>query len=126
MAQDEMKQFPKGAIAMGNGDLVQVLTWSLDVKNGLKLKHTLRSKAPVGVVLGNEEATLTFEAEIPAEGSERDYFELVKSGKITQLRLKTPGKTYVMDGALSSVKFDAPIDDAVKVSCEAMGRVTSK
>lgn len=126
MAQDAMKLFPKGAIAMGNGDLVQVLTWSLDFKNGLKLKHTLRSEAPVGVVKGNQEATLTFEAEIPAEGSERDYFELVRTGAITQLRLKVPGRTYVMDGAASSVKFDAPIDDAVKISVEALGRVTSK
>ena len=126
MAQDEMKQFPKGAIAMDNGDLVQVLTWSLDFKNGLKLKHTLRSEAPVGVVAGLQEATLTFEAEIPAEGEERNYFELCRSKKIKQVRLKVPGRTYVCDGAFSSVKIDSPIDDAVKVSCEFMGRVTSK
>lgn len=126
MAQDEMKQFPKGAIAMDNGDLVQVLTWSLDFKNGLKLKHTLRSKAPVGTVTGLEEATLTFESEIPAEGAERDYFELCRSGKIKQVRLKVPGQTYTCEGGFSSVKIDSPIDDAVKVSCEFMGRVGSK
>lgn len=121
-----MKLFPKGAIAMDNGDLQQVLTWSLDYKNGLKLKHTQRSEAPVGIVKGNQEATLSFECEIPAEGAEKDYFEMVRTGKIKTVRLKVPGKIYTMEGALSSVKYDAPIDDAVKVSVEMMGRVTSK
>lgn len=105
---------------------MQVLTWSLDFSNGLKLKHTQRSKGAVGVVMGNQEAKLSFEAEIPAEGSEKDYFDMVQTGRVKELRLKVPGKTYTMTAAAASVKFDAPIDDCVKISVELMGKVTSK
>jgi len=126
MANGEMKQFPKGAIAMDNGDLVQVQNAKLSYKNSAKLKHSLTSMDPVGTVTGPREGTLSFESEISEVGSERDYFELCKSGAIKQIRFKVPGKTYVCTGTFESVDFDLSIDDAVKVSLQMICKITSK
>lgn len=117
------KLFPRGALAAGNGDLIQITNVSIDTKNGAKQKHTIREDG-VGIAFGNEETTVSFDFDVPEEGMERDYFEQVRKKKVSLLRLKIPKKTLVIDGAYSSVKIDIPQDDAVKGSCEFVGKIT--
>jgi hypothetical protein len=118
---DDFKEFPKGGIAMGSGDLMQVLNFKLHIKTSAKLKFTLRSKKAVGFVLGKEDVGASFEFEIPAEGQEADYVDLVRTGKVKTIRFKVPGKTYTVTGTFVSVELDAPLDDAVKGSVELIG-----
>ncbi len=119
---DDFNKYPRGAIAMGNGDLMQVTNATVDLKNNAKLKHTLRKKG-AGAVLGNEECTVSFDFEIPEIGPEKDYIDLVQAGTVKQIRLKVPGKTYVVNGVFSSCKHELPLDDAIKGSCEFIGKM---
>ncbi len=119
---DTFNKFPRGSIAMGNGDLMQVTNVKVSLKNGAKLKHTLRKKG-AGAVLGNEECTVTFDYEIPETGPEKDYMDLVQTGAVKQLRLKVPAKTYTVNGVYSSSDMELPLDDAIKGSCEFIGKM---
>lgn len=119
---DTFNKYPRGSIAMGNGDLMQVINAKVSVKNGAKLKHTLRKKG-AGATLGNEETTVTFDFEIPETGPEKDYIDLVQQGTVKQIRLKVPGKTYTVNGVFSSCDTELPLDDAIKGSVEFIGKM---
>ncbi len=125
MADDQLI-FPQAYLAMGNGDLVQVTNFRVGFKNGAKQMHTLRKKG-AGIVLGNPETTCSFDSAIDEDGVERDHWRSAQKGEIKQLRAKLPGgKTLVVTGAYSSVDCDGPLDDAVKVSCEFIGKLAKQ
>jgi hypothetical protein len=111
-----MEIYPRAYLAMGNGDLVQVTNWNFVYTNNAKMKSTLRRQNS-GVTRGNTEGTLKFDMEVPASGPERDYFMLVQSCEIKQIRAKLPGGIVrVLDGAFQELAEDQPMDDAFKVS----------
>jgi hypothetical protein len=118
---DDMKLFPKGAIAMGNGDLIDVINVKIDQSNGAKLQHTIRQKG-AGISLGVEETTVSFDAISSEDGAERDYLKLLKKGTIKQLRIKVPGETMTVNGMVSKRSLEIPLDDAVKYTIEFIGR----
>lgn len=119
---DQMPIFPRGAIAMDNGDLIQVTNVKVSQELvGTKIKHSLR-KSGAGIVLGNEETKVTFDYEVPESGQERDYMKLVRTGKVKKLRIKIPGETFAVVGVIPKRDLDLPLDDAVKGSVEFMGK----
>lgn len=119
----EQKFYPKGKIAMGNGDLVDVTNISFEISNGAKQISTLRRKQ-AGFTLGPGEGKVSFSSVISEGGLERDYFKDCQKGKAAQLRIKLPGGlTLTYNGVYSSVKGDMPLDDATKVDCEFIGKL---
>lgn len=111
-----METYPKAAIAMDNGDLVQVTNFSINANNNAKMKSTLRRRNS-GVVIGNFEGQITFDMEISESGMERDYFTLVSTGRLKQVRVKLPGGlTLVCEGAYQQIQGEQPADDAFKAS----------
>jgi hypothetical protein len=54
-ANDDFKQYPRGNIAMDNGDLIDVTDVKITFKRANKIKHTLRKEA-AGKVKGPLEA----------------------------------------------------------------------
>jgi hypothetical protein len=114
------KTYPRGRIALGSGDLVDVTNVKVNHTNNAKQVHTL-NRSGAGVVKGNEETTVTYDAVVSEDGAERDYFSLVKTGGIVQLRVKVPGETITVDGAYKSRSFDLPLDAEVKLSLEFVG-----
>lgn len=122
MAGIEQEFYPKGSIAMGNGDLVQVVNFDHTLNNGAKQISTLR-KGQAGITLGPGDSQADFESVIPETGMERNYYRDCQKGTVRQIRFKEPGgRTLVMNGVFSSVKTSNPIDDAVKVSCTFIGK----
>lgn len=119
---DTFKRYPKGVISHKVGDLQQCTNFKLSVKNGAKLKHTLR-RSPSGWVLGTVEGTLSFDMEIDEDGPERNFHRALISGEAQGFRLKFPGETFKITGVVSSRDIDAPLDDAVKVSVEVLCKV---
>jgi len=117
---DGTKLYPRGQIALGNGDLQDVTNVRVTHTNNAKQVHTIRRKG-AGVTLGTEETTVSYDAVISEDGSERDYFESVKKGKVRQLRIKVPGETITVEGVYKSRDFELPIDDAIKLSLEFIG-----
>lgn len=116
------KVYPRGRIALGSGDLIDVTNVKVNHTNNAKQVHTM-NRSGTGVVKGVEETTVSYDAVISSEGQERDYFQLVKSGKIVQLRIKLPGETITVEGMYKSRSFDLPMDDSVKVSLEFIGHM---
>jgi hypothetical protein len=116
--------YPQGAIAQGNGDLIQVTNCKFSYSNGAKQKHTLRRRG-AGIVFGNDECTVTFDSEITEDGPERNYWKDAMERRIRQIRFKVPGGVTVLtvDGAYSQVETDQPLDDATKVSCTFIGKM---
>jgi hypothetical protein len=101
---------------MDNGDLVQVTNWNFTYTNNAKMKSTLRRRN-AGVTMGNTEGTLKFDLEVPESGPERDFFTLVQSGQMKQIRQKLPGGAVrVLEGAFQEIAEDQPADDAFKTS----------
>jgi hypothetical protein len=120
----EQFQYPQSFLAMGNGDLVQVTNFRCTYNNKAKQVHTLR-RAGAGIVKGKPECTVTFDSSIDEDGPERDYWALVKDGTIKQLRVKCPGGvTLTINGAFSAADLDGPLEDATKVSCTFVGRLS--
>jgi hypothetical protein len=114
--------FPRGAIALDNGDLVQVVSVKIDQKRaGTKQVHTLR-QPQAGIVLGNEETTASWEFVNPEGGMERDYYKMLRTGKVKKVRIKVPGETFAIVGVVHGRSLELPVDDAIKGTIEFMGK----
>jgi hypothetical protein len=124
MSGEPMKIFPRGFIAMGNGDLIQVTNIKVDHVNNAKQVHTIRKKG-AGIVLGTEETTVSFDAVVDEDGSERDYLKMLKSGEIKQVRVKVPGETISVNGVVSSLSKELPLDGEIKFSITFIGHTES-
>ncbi len=118
----EQKIYPRGRIAMTTGDLVDVTNVKIDTTNNAKQVHTIRQKG-AGITLGNEETTVTFDIVVSEDGEERDWLEALKKGLIKQLRLKIPGRTMTVDGAIKQLSTELPLDDAIKQSVTFIGHL---
>lgn len=117
----DVKFYPKGFVAMDNGDLVQVTSVKIDTSNNAKQIHTIRRKG-AGITLGVEETTVSFDAVVDEEGVERNFFRRLQSGEIRQLRIKLPGETRTVDGVVKDESLELPLDDAVKYSIVFIGK----
>jgi hypothetical protein len=110
-----VEKYPRAAIAMGNGELVQVTNFTVSANNNAKLKATLRRRN-AGVVYGNFDGSIKFSMEFGETGPERDYVDLVLKGTVKQVRVKLPGGlTLVCEGVYQSFDIDQPLDDASKI-----------
>ena len=120
MATEPQKIYPRGFIAMGNGDLIQVTNVKIDHVNNAKQVHTIRQKG-AGIVLGVEETTVSFDAVVSEDGPERDYLSILKGGEIKQIRIKIPGETISVNGTVSSLSKELPLDAEIKFSITFIG-----
>jgi hypothetical protein len=114
------KIYPRGRIALGSGDLIDVTNVKVMHTNNAKQVHTM-NRSGTGTVKGNEETTISYDCVVSETGQERDYFALVKTGKIVQLRIKLPLETITVEGSYKSRSFDLPLDDSIKLSLEFVG-----
>ena len=117
---DQQKLYPRGRIALGNGDLIDVTNVKIDTTNNAKQIHTLIQKG-AGFTLGVEETTVTFDLSISEEGEERDWVKFLKQGSVQLLRLKIPGRTMSVNGVVQSIGDELPLDDAIKQSISFIG-----
>lgn len=118
---DELKVFPTGRLALGNGDLQQVTNVKHEYNNNGKLIHTLRA-TPAGVFKGSIDSMLSFDAVVSEDGYERDYFKQILNGTISKFRLKVPGETITVNGMATKRSLETSTDDAIKYSIEIIGR----
>lgn len=114
------KIYPRGQIALGSGDLIDVTKVSYTHTNNAKQVHTIRQKG-AGITLGTEETTVGFDAAISADGAERDYFKAVKKGLIQKLRIKVPGETITVNGAFKDRNFELPLDTEITLALMFIG-----
>lgn len=116
------KVYPRGRIAAGSGDLIDVTNIKITTTNNAKQVHTIIQKG-AGITQGVEETTVNFDFVISEDGQERDYYALVKTGRISQLRLKIPGETLTVEGSYKTRDIEMPLDDAIKGTMEFVGHL---
>lgn len=114
--------YPRGRITVGSGDLIDVTNIKITTTNNAKQVHTILQKG-AGITLGVTETTVTFDSVISEDGQERDYFTLVQTGVISQLRIKLPLETITVEGTYKTRDFELPLDDSIKLSMEFVGAV---
>ena len=117
----DTKLYPRGFIALGNGDLIDVTNVKITTTNNASQVHTLRQDG-AGVVKGTEETTVTYDAVISTDGPEADYFKKVKQMIIEQLRIKIPTQTITVNGVYQVSDLELPIDAPIKQSLTFIGR----
>lgn len=123
MADTEQRFFPVGRIALDNGDLIDAQKFNVTWTNNAKQQHTLRKRG-AGFTEGVVETTVSFDVLISQDGLERDYITMAKNKLIKQLRMKFPGSlTIDVEGIFKDLTFDAPLDDATKVTCTFIGNM---
>jgi hypothetical protein len=111
MADNEQKQYPRGQVSFGAGDLIQCINAKFTFVNGAKVQSTLR-RNPSGVILGNKSVTANFDCKVDEDGPERDWVGLVNSGKPQQARFKFPGgKTYTLNVTVSQLDAASSMED---------------
>jgi hypothetical protein len=114
------KIYPRGYIAMGSGDLLQVTNVKIDHVNNAKQVHTIRQKG-AGITMGVEETTVSFDSVVDEDGPERDFLKQLKKGSFKQIRIKIPGETITINGTVSALSKELPLDDAIKFSITYIG-----
>ena len=119
---EPQKLYPRGRMALGSGDLIDVTSVKLSTNTNIKQIHTLRQRG-AGIVQGNQETTVTFEIAISEQGEERDWFDLLERGLIRQIRIKVPGRTITVNGAVGKIDVDVPLDAEVKYTIEFIGKL---
>lgn len=122
MANNELRQYPRGQLAIGNGTLQQATLARFSYTNNGKLKHTLRN-SPSGFVLGTRECSGSFDLEIHEDGPEREVFDAIQNGELKNFRFKMPTITKTIEGIYVSVDVEAPLDDAVKFTVNFIGKL---
>jgi hypothetical protein len=105
---------------MGSGDLAKITNVKLDSTNNAKQVHTIKKKG-AGITLGVEEHTLSFDIVVGEEGEERDWYEMLKRGQIKEARIKVPGRTITIEGAVKTIGLELPLDDTIKQSVQVVG-----
>lgn len=117
---DEQKLYPRGRIALDNGDLMDVTNIKFDHTNNAKQVHTIRKKG-AGITMGVEESTVSFDIVVSEDGLERNYINMVKRGRIKQVRIKVPGETMTINGVFKDQSYDIPLDDSIKLTMNFIG-----
>lgn len=118
---DTLKEYPRGSVAMGSGDLASVSNLKVKFSNGAKLVHTIR-ESPSGVVRGHKEVSGTFDVVVDSAGEERDWWGLVKSGEVKQFRVKMPGEVKNIAIASSDVDLEIPSDGPISETVAFVGK----
>lgn len=122
---DEQPIYPRGRIALGSGDLIEVTNVKVTHTNNAKQVHTMARKG-AGITFGVEETSITFDIVISENGPERAWARLVKRGTISQVRIKVPGETMTVNGAFQSRDFELPLDDAIKLTMTFIGAMADE
>jgi hypothetical protein len=117
----EFLDYPKGRLALGAGDLIDVYDISGTVEDGEQSVSTLRQN-PAGSTGGKRVAKLTFKSAISEEGFERDYWKKYQKREVVQGRFKVPGKVFTVTGRLTSPSLTSNVDSAVDNSWTLVGR----
>lgn len=120
MSGEPLKKFPKGYMAMGNGDLMDVTNIKTSDTNGAKVVHTIRRNG-AGVTTGVRETSVSFDAVVSESGPERDYIGMLTRGEIKQVRIKVPGETITINGVFSQLDRELPLDSEIKYSLTLVG-----
>jgi hypothetical protein len=118
---NDFADYPKGRMAMGSGDLIDVTDITVTWEDGEKSVSTLRQN-PAGSTGGARSCKVTFNSAVSHAGFERDYFGKYDKREVLEFRFKVPGKTFVVTGRLTSPELGTSVDDFTKSKWMVVGK----
>ena len=118
---DEFADYPKGRVSIEGGDLVDVYDINLAFTDGEKTVSTLRQN-PAGSTGGARSVSATMKSAISESGFERDYWNHYRRRKVIQMRLKVPGKTFVLTGRYTTPGLTSNVDNFTDFSIQLIGK----
>lgn len=113
--------FPKAAVALDNGDLMQLTDAKVVQERTATPVNTMRV-TQAGIYVGHEKTEFTANAVMPATGAERDFYQMLRTGKLKTLRIKLPGETFAIVGVINKREIDLPEDAPIKYSISVIGK----
>ncbi len=119
--ENDFAEYPKAQVALGAGDLIDATSLTLTLEDGEKVVATLRQN-PAGSTHATRSAKLECEEAISHAGFERAWFDKYDKREVCEFRVKTPGKTFVITGRLTSLKITSNVDDIIKFSFAVLGK----
>jgi hypothetical protein len=117
---DDLAQYPCVAVAMGNGDLIQVTNVKLKMTNGAKLKHApqvaerLRSRTPRVLGLDGDRD--------PRDRRREGRFDEGEKRRRQPGAPELPADTHAVNIVASSMDLELPSDEATTRSIVASDR----
>lgn len=113
--------YPKGAFALGAGDLIDVVDVNMAFEDGEKVVATLRQN-PAGSTGGAKSCTTTFKTVVSEASFERDYMGLYTKRKVVKGRLKVPGLVFTCTGRFTKPQIVSNIDNAIEFTISIIGK----
>lgn len=121
----EYEDYPKGHIAVEGGELQDAYDLNLVFEDGETDVHTFGGGGEAkGSTSGKKKGTLTFKSAISEAGFERDYFGRYKKRKVTNVRVKVPGKSISITGRYRSPSITSNVDGFIDFSIVIAGKWT--
>ncbi len=106
------RDYPKGRLAQGSGDLIDVSDVSVNYVDGEKHVHTMRRNA-AGSTTGGRAVNISFTTKLSEAGFERDWMGIYRRREVKQYRLKVPGQTFVLEGRLTQPSITSNVDGEI-------------
>jgi hypothetical protein len=117
------EDYPKGKIAVEGGELQDCYDVNLSFEDGETDVHTFRNAGqPSGSTAGKRKATVTFKSAISRAGFERDFLGRWNRRRVTQVRVKIPGKTVTITGRYRNPQFTTNADNFVDFQITHAGK----
>jgi hypothetical protein len=118
---DDFLDYPKGSLAVGPGDLIDVYDINAAFTDGEKIVATLRAN-PAGSTGGVRSCKVSFKSSLSSAGFERDFMGYWERRKKVNLRFKLPGKVITLVGRYTEPAITSNIDNFIDFSISCIGR----
>lgn len=113
--------FPKGQVAIGNGQWQHCTGCKFTYENGADIVDTFGGS---GFTTGPRKGSASFETAIGVNGQDIDTLKKIKNGEPVQVRFHFPaGRTVTMTGVFDKTDFDFSMDKAITESLSMKGIV---
>jgi hypothetical protein len=120
---DDFLDYPKGTVAIGSGDLLDLFDWGFEGDDGEKIVATLRQN-PAGSTFGTRSGKLNLSSAVSHLGFERDWLGTWQKRTVIEARLKLPGIVVSVTGRITQPRITGNIDDYIKFVAGVLGRPT--
>lgn len=119
MASATPETFPKGQVAIGNGQWQHCTGAKFSYENGASIVDTFGGS---GFTTGPRKGSASFETAIGTNGQDHDTLKKIKNGEPVQVRFHFPaGRTVTIIGVFDTTDFDFSMDKAITESLSMQG-----
>lgn len=118
---NDFADYPKGRVALGAGDLIDVFDWGFEGEDGETIVATIRQN-PGGSTFGKRSGKMNLQCAISHAGFERDWLGKWQKREVVEIRLKIPGITITVVGRLTQPRITGNVDNFITFTIAVIGK----